>query len=155
MRKQASSCNDSILYPVNPKRHSMYRVMWMFLVAMLFGACRKQTSLPAPEDIVGLWELTAFNGGIAGDIPYFPGNGNTLQFTSNGDFKQSLPNRSPLTGVYTMQASNSPLGDQILTITISGTLYDRDSVRISPGQLILLPRGTCCDVPTTFYRRIQ
>jgi hypothetical protein len=132
----------------------MYRSIGLLFVVMLFGACRRQTSLPAPDGIVGQWELTAFNGGIAGDISYPPGNGNTLQFSSNGDFKQTFANNPPKTGAYTLQASNSQLGDEILTIIYSATSYDRDSVRINPRQLILLPLGTCCDLPTTFYRRI-
>ncbi|MBA4166374.1 MAG: hypothetical protein H0X41_02295 [Chitinophagaceae bacterium] len=63
-----------------------YERLFFFLVLIgLYSSCTK--SHPAADvrsALLGEWELTrTYGGGIAGEVHYMPGNGNSLQFTSS------------------------------------------------------------------------
>lgn len=106
--------------------------------------------------IQGDWELRKAVGGFAGTQEFAPGNGNRIAFISATAFSRQWGNTS-VTGTYELQPS-AQTANYLLTLHYmqDGNRIDRsDSVRFDKSQLIFLPTETCCDIPTTYYERID
>jgi hypothetical protein len=127
----------------------------LVLCSLLGSSCHKSSDAPA-SGLVGRWELSSENGGFAGSINYSPGNGNILQFNPSGSFTQFYSTGPSHAGTYELVRPGAFVKDQILLLNYNGFApAERDSVRVTAGQLIFLPQASCCDIPTTTYLRIN
>lgn len=97
--------------------------------------------------IVGVWELSAFIGGLAGTIPYPPGNGNLTQFYANGTYRTwDTQSGGSGTGTYQVVSTGLPGRANILIRKIdSSSQVLRDSVMVSGDQLSIFDPPKCCD----------
>ena len=119
------------------------------------AACRKSSL--QPKGIVGKWELSKETGGLAGVILYSHGKSNVWIFGADNDFQQVYVNGSTVTGTYSIKQSAAP-GDFLLSSHYSSNgqpVTVTDSIRFSNNQLVVLPFAGCCDIPTSFYGRLE
>jgi hypothetical protein len=135
---------------------SLHYLLFIMVGCSLLGsACHKNNDAPA-SGLVGRWELSTETGGFAGNMTFAPGNGNVLQFNASGSFTQFYPSGPSRAGTYGLAKPGAFGRDQILLLNYNGLpLAERDSVRVTAGQLIFLPEASCCDIPTTTYLRIN
>jgi hypothetical protein len=142
---------------VNRIMHRPIQITLFVLVAYLLlgSSCHKSGDAPA-SGLVGRWELSTEIGGIAGTISFAPGNGNVLQFNPSGSFTQFYSTGPSRAGMYELGKPGAFAKDQNLLLNYNGfPPAERDSVRLTAGQLIFLPQTSCCDIPTTTYLRIN
>lgn len=133
------------------KKHSLTICI---LAILLVFSCSK--SYRDNRMIQGDWELRKSLGGFAGTQEFPPGNGNRIGFTSATTFTRQWGNTS-VTGTYELQQS-AQTGNYLLTlhyIQDGNSINLRDSVRFDKAQLVFLPAASCCDIPTTYYERID
>jgi hypothetical protein len=126
----------------------------IILVLLLASLSCKKSRFHSADDLIGKWELRISSGGIAGRIEYPPGNGNIVQFLSNGTYSYQSGGQTIDHGTYILFQGNTA-GELILRTTNS-TSHDVNDVTITTDSKTLqfLPGSPCCDIPTIVYSRI-
>ena len=126
-----------------------------FIFLIVLTACHKSANIPA-NNITGEWELSKVIGGFAGVQNYPAGNGNTIEFSSTGNFEQAVAGTTgKITGTYQVIETGLSDGQNILLRKYDGSSETiKDSVLISNGQLFISSPPACCDIPyNNIYRR--
>ena len=129
----------------------MRRSLLLAFSVMIMAGCTKSGT----SSIVGQWELSESDGGLAGNIKYAPGNGNILKFDNVGVLTQ-FQSGSPVLTCHYQIAPAKPLSPIfLLTVMPPGIVQVTtiDSIRIDGNRLIFLPRSYCCDEATLIYLR--
>ena len=122
---------------------------------MALTSCRKSSQ--QPQAVVGKWELSKATGGLVGVIQYSHGKSNVWIFGADNNFQQVYVNGPTVTGTYSIRQSSNP-GDYLLNLQYninSLPVTTADSIRFSNNQLVVLPFASCCDIPTSFYARLE
>lgn len=119
------------------------------------ASCRKSSQ--QPQGIVGKWELSKEVGGFVGTVLYQHGQSTVWTFDASGNFQAVYVAGPYATGTYSIKQSAAP-GDFLLSFHYSGNgqpVTATDSIRFSNTQLVVLPFASCCDIPTSFYARLE
>ncbi len=129
----------------------MKRLLLLAFSIIALAACNKSGTNP----IIGQWELSESDGGLAGNIKYAPGNGNIMGFDNGGTYTIFQSGSPVLKGTYKIARASPFLPDYWLYLTSPGINagLSGDSVRITDNKLIFLTRLLCCDEPTIIYLR--
>lgn len=126
----------------------MKRYVLLVLAVGMILSCKKNSV--SPVNIIGKWELTRRYGGniFPSDTTYAAGNGNILQFNSDGSYKQYTNGSLTVGGTFHVSGNqlyfdNNTYNDQ--------TFYDVAS--ISGDMLTIKP--VMPDIATTVYDKIS
>lgn len=129
------------------------KFIWMVFAALLVFGCKKDN--PADgiyNKLAGTWELSRFAGGWSAEQTYAPGNGNTIFFTSDGNFTKTsrvitdtsdaTQTVTTLSGTYTIAVASSCSGNTTEYI-ITFNNDDRRQVVTIKGTELTLEDGPC------------
>jgi len=143
--------------------YTMRYLIFCFALSFAVVACKKETTtnqMVATQNLKNTkWELRKSEGGIAGNLNYQPGNGQTIEFFGVDSFKAVYPisSISPADcGTYTVSNAVQS-GDFNLTLKYFRNGYamtDNDSIRFVNNQLVFLPHLGWADEPTIYYDRL-
>ena len=98
----------------------MKRLLFLLSVIVCIAGCKKDT-VALQGGLLGTWELRKSSGTIAGYvITYPPGNGNTLTFSDNNQYKNIYNDTLTSSGTYRLSnGSNACNGDEVVLINFT------------------------------------
>lgn len=125
----------------------MKRYVLPILAVGMIVSCKKQSV--SPVNIIGKWELARRYGGniYPPDTTFKSGNGNILQFNSDGGYKQYTNGTLTASGTYHIS------GDQLYFNQSASDNTFYDVVSISGNMLTIKP--IMPDIGTTVYDKIS
>jgi hypothetical protein len=150
-------CNERMPGVVNLERTFMKKLYTGIVLCLILAtACSKNSKSGSNEVIVGKWELRREIGGVAGQVEYAAGAGISFYFAGDGNFVQTTPTADrEREGTFQLTKLNG--NNYLLELNYRTFPNDMltDSIRFeSDDTMIILPKEPCCDIPTSFYKRV-
>jgi hypothetical protein len=125
----------------------MRKYLFVLFALAIFASCKKHGV--SPINIIGKWELAKRYGGNINppDTTYKAGNGNILQFNSDGSYKQITGGTLTASGAFQIN------GDHLFFDPNLHNGHFYDVISISGNMLTIQP--TMPDIGTTVYDKIS